>query len=324
MNIGVALSASTAANYVDEMVSLAGEAAGFGLRSAWFAQRLDYDAASLAALVGRAVPGIDVGTSAIPIFGRHPLLVSSQAQTAQAATHGRFHLGLALSAQSFVESTFGLPYHRPIAQLREFLTVIGSLLEGRPAQFRGEFVTAVTGPATVPGAQPRVPLLVAAMGPQALRVTGELADGTLPYLAGPRALGEHIVPEITAAAQRAGRPAPRIAAIVPTLVTDDVEGMRAKAIQWLSFADGMPSYQRVIAQSGARKAGEIMVLGDERAVAASLQSYFDAGATEVIITQTNIDGDQARRRTWEAAGALNRAPAAENPSGPATAAAPPG
>ncbi len=306
MNIGVALSVPTAANYVDEMVSLAGEAAGFGLRSAWFAQRLDYDSAALAAIVGREVPGIHVGTAAIPIFGRHPLLVSSQAQTAQAATHGRYHLGLALSSPSFVEGTFGLAYDRPIAQLREFLTVMGALLAGRPAQFRGEFVTAVTGgPATVAGAQPRVPLLVAAMGPQALRVTGELADGTLPYLAGPRALGEHLVPEITAAAQRAGRPAPRIVAIVPTVVTDDVEGLRSKAIQGMSFADGIPSYQRVIAQSGARKAGEIMVIGNERTVAAAIQSYFDAGATEVVITQTTMDGDASRRRTWEAVGALN-------------------
>ena len=51
-----------------------------------------------------------MGTSAIPVFGRHPLLLATGATTAQAATHGRFHLGLALGAPVFVEEPFGMPY----------------------------------------------------------------------------------------------------------------------------------------------------------------------------------------------------------------------
>ncbi|MFF3661120.1 LLM class oxidoreductase [Streptomyces olivochromogenes] len=65
----------------------------------------------------------------------------------------------------------------------------------------------------VPGTEGGVPLLVAAMRPQALPAADELADGILPCLAGPRALSEHIVPALTAAAKAAGRPAPRIVAI---------------------------------------------------------------------------------------------------------------
>ncbi|CAL9332349.1 hypothetical protein SUDANB140_00095 [Streptomyces sp. enrichment culture] len=63
-------------------------------------------------------------------------------------------------------------------------------------------------PARVPGSQSGVPLLVAAVGPKALRAGGELADGILPHLAGPRALETHTVPALAAAAQAAGRPAP--------------------------------------------------------------------------------------------------------------------
>lgn len=93
MTIGAALPLH---NGVDATVQLAREAHEAGLRSAWFGQTFTYDSPSLAAIVGREVPGLHVGTAAIPVFGRHPLVVSSQAQTAQAATAGRYHLGLAL------------------------------------------------------------------------------------------------------------------------------------------------------------------------------------------------------------------------------------
>ncbi|MEU6038813.1 TIGR03564 family F420-dependent LLM class oxidoreductase [Actinomadura sp. NPDC047616] len=305
MTIGVVLYPPASGNLVDDLVAKAKEAEAAGLRSAWFAQQFAYDAIGVAGLVGREVPGLAVGTSVVPIFARHPILVSSQAQTAQAAAHGSFHLGLGLGAQSFVEPVFGVPYDRPVTRLREFLTALRSLLETGAADFRGETVTAAPPlPASVPGATPRVPVLVAAMAPQALRVTGELADGTLPFLAGPRALGEHIVPAITAAAERAGRPAPRIVAAVAGVVTDDVDAAREAAAQATSFYDRIPSYQRVVALEGAAKAAELVEIGDEKAVTAAVRRYFDAGATEVVFTQTDLVGEDARARTWRLLGEL--------------------
>ncbi|MFC8763731.1 LLM class F420-dependent oxidoreductase [Streptomyces sp. NPDC057193] len=305
MTVGVALNASDAENQVDASVRLAREAAEAGLRSAWFGQTFGADSPQLAAIVGREVPGLQVGTSAIPVFGRHPLLVSSQAQTAQAATHGRYHLGLALGTKLLTEGGFGLPFERPIARLREFLTALRQLTEYGAADFRGELLTAVTPlPARVPGAEGGVPLLVAAMGPQALRVSGELADGILPYLAGPRALAEHIVPALVASAEAAGRPAPRVVALVHGVVTDDVERVRRKATEQLAFYEQIPSYARVVELSGARRASDVAVIGDEKTVAAEIRRYRDAGATEVVFSGTEIAGEEDRRRTWALLGEL--------------------
>lgn len=110
MTVGVALNASDAPNEVDATVQLAREAAELGLALAWFGQAFGPDSPQLAAIVGREVPALQVGTAAIPGFGRHPLLISSQAQTAQAATHGRYHLGLALGTKLLTEAGFGLPF----------------------------------------------------------------------------------------------------------------------------------------------------------------------------------------------------------------------
>ncbi|GAB0103942.1 TIGR03564 family F420-dependent LLM class oxidoreductase [Nocardia sp. JMUB6875] len=300
MPLGIALAAPNSVNYVDEIVAQARSVNELGVGSVWFGQRMDYDSPTLAAIVGREVAGLQVGTSAIPVVGRHPLLVSSQAQTAQAATHGRYQLGLAVGS-TLAAGAFGASFDRPIARLREFLTAIRELLDTGTADFHGELLTVAPSlPTAVAGAEPRIPVLVAAMGPQALRVTGELADGTLPYLAGPKTLSSHIVPAITAASAAA----PRVVAFIPAVVTSDVEGTRAKALQQLAFYERVPSYRRVIELEGASRAAELALIGSEETIAAEIQRYYDAGATEVVLTSTDLAGPAAQRRTWALAGEL--------------------
>ncbi|MFE3472775.1 LLM class flavin-dependent oxidoreductase [Streptomyces bacillaris] len=210
---------------MDATAALAREAAGAGLRSAWFGQRFGVDSPALTGIVGRKVPGPQVGTFAVPVFGRHPLLVSGQAQTVQAATHGRHHLGLALGARHIVEGGFGIAW-------------------------------------------------------------------------------EHIVPAVTRVAEEAGRLAPRIVALVNGVVTDDVDAVRQRVAEQLAFHEKIPSYVRAIQLSGGRQAIDVAVIGDEKAVAAEVRRYRDAGATEVVFAGTEAAGEAARRRTWALLGEL--------------------
>jgi F420-dependent oxidoreductase-like protein len=300
---GVTLAGTAGDNLVEAAVAEAREAAGYGVGSVWTGQRLDYDAIGLAGLVGAQVPGIEVGVSAVPVFARHPLLVASQAQTTQAATGGRFHLAVALGAPPIVERAFGLPWERPVARLREFLTVLGPLLRGEPVEHEGELITARSMlPTHVRGAS-ATPVLVAAMAPKALRVAGELADGTVPYLAGPRALAEHVVPAITAAAADAGRPAPRIVALVPAAVTTSADARRTMA-DGLAFYTQFESYRRVLALNGTENPADLALIGDEDTVAAGLRAYAEAGATEIVLTAHHDLDAATQSRTRRLAGML--------------------
>ena len=221
---------------VDDVVAQARRAYELGVRQVWVAQQFDHDAIALAGLVGAAVPGLGVGTSVVPINPRHPLIVASLAQTAQAASHGNFSLGLGLGAHEPERQAFGTAWPNTIGRLREHLTVLRSVFDdGRRRLPRRRSSRPQPGwPVALPGGTP-VPVYVAAMGPKALRVTGELADGTLPYLAGPRTIAEFIEPTIAKAAADAGRPSPRIIAAVPVLVTDDVDAGRSLAAElWAS------------------------------------------------------------------------------------------
>jgi alkanesulfonate monooxygenase SsuD/methylene tetrahydromethanopterin reductase-like flavin-dependent oxidoreductase (luciferase family) len=122
------------------------------------------------------------------------------------------------------------------------------------------------------------------MGPKALQVTGELADGTLPYLAGPRTIAEFIEPAIAKSAADAGRPKPRIIAQVPALVSDDVDAAKNFVAEQLSFFETMPSYQKVIAREGVACVVDLAAVGSVESVRRQLQSYLDAGATDVVLS----------------------------------------
>jgi alkanesulfonate monooxygenase SsuD/methylene tetrahydromethanopterin reductase-like flavin-dependent oxidoreductase (luciferase family) len=122
------------------------------------------------------------------------------------------------------------------------------------------------------------------MGPKALQVTGELADGTLPYLAGPRTIAEFIEPAIAKSAADAGRQKPRIIAQVPAVVSDDVNAARDFVAGQLSFFEAMPSYRKVIAREGIASVVELAAVGSAESVRRQLQRYLDAGATEVVLS----------------------------------------
>ena len=305
MPTGVVLFANpTADNAVDDVIAQARQAFDAGVRQIWLAQQFDHDAIALAGLIGQAVPGLGVGTSVVPINPRHPLLVASLAQTAQAASHGNFTLGLGLGAHAPEEQAFGTSWSKPVARLREHLQVLRSIFDTGAVDFHGsEFTANPEWPVTLAGGRP-VPVIVAAMGPKALRVTGELADGTLPYLAGPRTIEEFIAPTINEAAAAAGRPAPKIVAMVPVLVTDDVDAGRALAAEALAFYAQIPSYQKVIEREGVEDLADLAAIGSAESVRKQLQRFLDAGATEVSLSALDRSNSDVAKAIWDVAASI--------------------
>lgn len=305
MTTGIIITARpNAQNLVDDVVGQARRAHELGVRQVWLAQQAHYDAITLAGLIGAAVPGLGVGTSVVPINPRHPLIVASLAQTAQAASHGNFSLGLGLGARAVERQMFGTDWSNTIQRLREHLTILRAIFDTGSVDIHGtELSAAPQWPVHVPGGTP-VPIYVAAMGPRALRVTGELADGTLPYLAGPRTIGEFIAPAITKAAADAGRPAPRIVAAVPVVLSDDADAGRSVAAEQLSFLETIPSYQKVIAREGVDSVTELAAVGPEESVVKQLRRYLDAGATDLVISALDPSESVDREALWRLTAAL--------------------
>lgn len=304
VDIGVALwPRAPITNYVDDLVDQSRTLHELGVPTAWFNQRQDHDGITLAAVVGAQVPGLRVGTSVVPLGPRHPLTLGSAAQTANAATGGRFTLGVGVAGPERDRETFGVSIDKPIAHLRESLAVLGEFRSSGIVDHAGPQIVARTPiPAQIAGGGD-FGLLVAALGEQALRVTGELADGSIPFLTGPRTIANRVVPGLLAGSDGAPR---RVVAGVVVIVTDEAERVREIVAPALDFYGTFPSYRSVFEAEGIAHPIELALIGDEEHVAAGLRRYVDAGATELYATQTDLDGPQTQRRTWELLGALTR------------------
>src|SRR5207245_942107 len=221
------------------------------------------------------VPGIELGTAVVPTYPRHPFVLAGQALTTSAALGGgnRLHLGIGLSHQLVIEGMFGMAFQKPAVHLREYLSALRPALEGQPVDVKGETLRATTlmGPIKVDDAGP-VPILVAALGPALLRVAGELADGTLTWMAAPEVIGERIAPSITAAAEAAGRPRPRVGVGLPVAVTDDVDEALQRAASSFAIYGTLPSYKRLLDEAGLDGPAGVVIAGDEDEVARRIRA----------------------------------------------------
>ncbi len=262
-----------------------------GLDHAFASQIFGPDALTLLAVAGSQVPGIGLGTGVVPVHPRHPMMLAQQALTVQWATGDRLLLGIGLSHQVVVESMWGLSYDKPARYMKEYLASLMPLLRGETVRSAGERVTTnAFSPVEVPGAPP--PVLVAALGPTMLKLAGTVADGTITWMTGTGTIGAHIAPTITAAAETAGRPAPRVVVSLPISVTNDMDAAKERIDAALAIYPNLPSYKAMLDMEGAQSAADVSFVGDEESVAASIGRLADAGATDFVGA---VLGDAAER-----------------------------
>jgi 5,10-methylenetetrahydromethanopterin reductase len=163
-------------------------------------------------------------------------------------------------------------------------------------QFEGETVTfRGMGSLEAPGAEPPT-VLLAALAPRMLELAGSRADGTVTWMTGPATIEDHIGPSIRAAADKAGKPAPRIAVGLPVSVTPDPGSARETANKTFAVYGQLPSYRAMLDKEGAANPGDVAIVGDEEAVRAGIQRVFDAGGTEFSAAVFGSGEEMARTR----------------------------
>ena len=293
MRIGTSVAEPTSADAISELGSQLRRAADDGFTSAWMSNIFGLDALTALAVAGSQVPGIELGTAVVPTYPRHPAVLAQQALTTSLALGGRLALGIGLSHKIVIDDMYGYSFDRPARHMREYLSVLLPLLDGEPAAFTGETLRASIGLSTPrPG---RVPVLLAALAPQMLRLAGERADGTVLWMTGPATVRDYIVPTITAAAQAAGRPSPRVVCMLPVCVTDDADAARARATRALEIYGQLPSYRAMLDREGAQGPGDVTLAGDEAAVAAQVSALEEAGVTDFVAADLDEPGQHRTR-----------------------------
>ena len=272
-----------------------------GLDTACIAE-VEIDAATASAALGMVTQRIEIGTGVVPTPMRHPYALAHQAATTQQACGGRFVLGVGLSHKLLVENALGLSYERPVRQMREYLEILGTMLRGEAVSYSGELYSAHFR--AIPLGTP-VPVLVAALGPQMLRVAGRFAGGTVAWACGARTIEGHIAPGIRQAASEAGRPEPRVVASFPVAVTADADAARESAARTFAHYKALPSYRAMLDREGVEGLEDLAIAGDEATVRAGLARIEAAGATDFCAVAFDA-GEGAEERTLELLGEIAR------------------
>ena len=148
---------------------------GFFLAEGW-----GHDAGALLAEVATRTSRITLGTGILNVWGRTPASIAMLATSLQEISGGRFVLGLGAGSPPLAEGFHDVPFNAPVQRLGAVARQVRRLLDGERLEQSEERANRPLKLAVRPTAS--VPITLAALGPRATRLAGEVADGWAPFL----------------------------------------------------------------------------------------------------------------------------------------------
>lgn len=229
------------------------EAERLGYSSVWAAESWGSDAVTVLSWIAARTEKIDVGAGILQMPARTPAMTAMTAVTLNELSGGRFRLGLGLSGPQVVEGWHGVPYGKPLAKTREYVSIVRQAVARREPlthqgdhyqiPYRGPDATGLGKPLKLI-THPRhpVPIYLAAIGPKNVALTAEIADGWLPIFYSPTQAGEIYGPLLAEGFAKSGEDgkAARFdtVASVYANATDDLESARNRIRPMLALYIG--------------------------------------------------------------------------------------
>ncbi len=258
------------------------------------AESLGYEAAYVTHIAGResltvvtayalATSSIRVGPGVVPIYTRTPATMAQTAATIDELSGGRLNLGMGVSHRPVVEGWHGQTIDKPVAEMREYASIVRGILRGESYESGEKWQTGFQLAGIDP--RPQLPIYIAALSPAMLRLAGEIADGVLLWLCCPQYIEDVVIPEVRSGRERAGKTLDGFDVVpaVPCALTDErgsaYAAMRTELIPYF----GLPFYRAMIERSGFGADIERYdaAAGDLAAMQAAISDDFLAALTAV-------------------------------------------
>ena len=306
-----------------EMVEYVQVAERVGFDTAFVAEAYSYDAVSIIAGLAVNTERIRLGSGILNVFSRSPALIAQSAGALDMLSQGRFILGLGTSGPQVIKGWHGVPFEKPLQRTREYIDVIRMALRREKVIYDGETVKLDMGLKLINHpVRSEIPIIIAALGPKNLEMTGEIADGWMPTIFSPKNM-DVFKPHLEAGVARV--PGKKfedleITPMVPVALYDDLDLCRALIKPYLAlYIGGMGSreknfYNQLVQRYGfveeARKIQDLFLGGDRAGAAqlvpdelvdetsaigtpeqvqASLQRFVDAGSTMPVAILMAMD-----------------------------------
>jgi F420-dependent oxidoreductase-like protein len=266
-----------------------------GVRQIWMAQTPFWpDTLTTLAAAAIKTSTVHLGTSIVPTYPRHPLVMAQQALSLYDIAPSRLRLGIGPSHQAIIEGIYGLPQPAPLAHLREYVNVLRTALWEGKVDHHGKFFNVKVSMSHTA----QIPVLISTLGMKAFQLAGEIADGALSWVCPVPYLIRTGIPALRTAAAANGRSAPPLVAHVPVALSQDRNTVLAAGHQLLDMYAKFPFYAKMFADAGfPLTAGQmisdslidsLIVSGNEDTVAAQFTELLAAGLDELMVTLVPI------------------------------------
>lgn len=299
----VAVSVMPLENRRSTVIHLATEAERAGYDAFFLPEAWAHDTTVLLGEVAARTERIGLGTGVLGVWGRSAGTLAMAAATLHDTSGGRFTLGLGASTAQLTEGLHDVPFSAPTEQMRRVITQVRALLTGERiplARTTGARPLRLNLPPS-----PGVPIYLAGLSAETVRLAGELADGWMPFLYPRSRLGEGIA-VLGEGAARAGarRELPRIVPAIPTVVAADAAEARKGAAWFVAFylTTMGPFYPRIISRLGFEREVRAVVAANSTRGSAVVPPEAEALLDELTVYGTPAEA-RARLARWREAGA---------------------
>jgi len=276
---------------LDESIARARAAERLGYESVWTTQMPDArDASLVLAAYAMNTEHVKLGTGVLPIYTRHPTAMAQMAATLDELSHGRFILGIGISHKVTVEGMWGLKLEDPLQAMRQYLTIVRTILEEGGSNFEDRHFTArgvYSGPRRAD-----LPIMISALNPRMLELAGELADGVVLYMCTPAYVRDHVLPAVRKGREKVGKSSEgfEVVSAVPVSLTSDRAAAHDVFRKTVARYASLPYYRKRMDASGLkaeldnervdeRVLDELAGIGDEERVRDAVRRYREAGVT---------------------------------------------
>jgi probable F420-dependent oxidoreductase len=255
-----------------------------GFRSAWFPEITFADSFGPATAAAMRTERIGIGTGVVGIWSRSPVTMALQAATLHQLSGGRLLLGLGVQARGYVEGWHGQRYRRPIAAMRDFVTILRKAFTGELVTHEGEVFSVRNFhlDMELPPVPPRI--TIAANGVRMIELAGEIADGIVGWYQSLEYVRDVTMPALRRGAERAGRSLDGFDATVgfPAVITRDDSGLELAKGQVMMYATALGSAPAYLESARAAGFGEAAEAIGERVRAGDLRGAVNLVPDEMV------------------------------------------
>jgi F420-dependent oxidoreductase-like protein len=299
--VGLIVDGNNAAASVKTII--AAEAAG--VRQIWMVQPPNWpDVLTTYAAAAIKTSTVRLGTSIVPTYPRHPLVLAQQALAFYDIAPGRLRLGIGPSHSFIIEDMYGLQQRKPLTHLREYVEILRAALWEGKVNHHGYFYNVV---ATLPHT-PQIPVLISTLGEKAFHLAGQIADGALSWVCPVRYLLSTGIPTLHTSAAAARRAAPPLVAHVPVALSEDRNSILLAGHRLLDFYAKIPFYANMFSNAGFQLISDhaipdalvdnLVISGNEATVSARFTDLMAAGLDELMVslvpTTSTVEEEQTR------------------------------